>query len=208
MKVEIDASEVEYGIYYRDEKCKELEKTLQNDPKYAECEVKRVQWGDVDTNPFDVVDESEESIVLLETWEVDTLSPSELLSYMEVKQIIDKPLSDAEAAQYGAAIALGLTTTVLSYFVIFEGALITLAFLIIPVYILTPILGIIGIHTYRKSMLQKRNADLEAVRKDSSFSDILRRLSELPEIDEYIKKRFTKRIEYIEGTLSGTYSTE
>jgi hypothetical protein len=43
VKVEIDASEVDYGLYYRDEKCKELEKTLQNNPKYTECEVKRVQ---------------------------------------------------------------------------------------------------------------------------------------------------------------------
>lgn len=45
MKVEIDVSDVEYGLYYKDEKCKEIEKILQNDSKYAECEVKRVQWG-------------------------------------------------------------------------------------------------------------------------------------------------------------------
>jgi len=70
VKVEIDVSDVEYGMYYRDEKCKEIEKILQNDSKYAECEVKRVQWGDMNTNPFDVLDENEKSIVDIETWEI------------------------------------------------------------------------------------------------------------------------------------------
>ncbi len=203
MKVEIDASEVEYGLYYRDEKCKELEKILQSNLRYAECEVKRVQWGNVNTNPFDVVDENEESIVLLETWEVNTLSPSELLSYIEVKQIIDRPLSDAEAARYGAAIAFGLSAAALSYFVIFEGAFMTLALFIVPLYILTPILVIIAIRTYRKSMLQKKHADLESVRTDPSFVDILRRLSEVPELEDYIRERFTKRIDTIENELTG-----
>ena len=206
VKVEIDASEVEYGLYYKDEKCKELEKILRNDSKYAECEVNRVQWGDVNTNPFDVLDENEESIVLLETWEVNTLSYSELLSYMKVKQIVDRTLSDSESALYGAAIAFGLSSVVFSYFVIFEGAFMTLAFMIVPIYVLTPIFGIMGIRAYRKSVFQKKNAGLEAARKDSSFIETLRRLAQASEIDEYSRKKISKRIIDLEKELMGISS--
>ncbi|MGY5858316.1 MAG: hypothetical protein RTU63_03025, partial [Candidatus Thorarchaeota archaeon] len=192
--------------YYRDEKCKEIEKILQNDSKYAECEVKRVQWGDTNTNPFDVLDENEESIVLLETWEVNTLSASEILLYIEVKQKLDRPLSDRDAALYGSSIALGLSTGIFAFLHIFEETVIYLAFMIIPIFILTPILGIISIRTYRESIIQKKNADLEAARKDSSFLDILRRLSELPEVDKYTKKKFAKRIKNIEDGLAGRNS--
>lgn len=201
MKVEIDVSDVEYGMYYRDEKCKEIEKILQNDSKYAECEVKRVQWGDMNTNPFDVLDENEESIVDIETWEISTLSPSKLLSYLEVKQKINPPFSDTDAAVYGAFFALGITVIALLGLTITEGALTGLEFFAIPVYILTPIFGIISGRTYRKSVLEKKNADLEAARKDSSFLDILRRLSELPEVEKYTKKKFVKRIKNIEDGL-------
>ena len=206
MKVEIDVSDVEYGLYYRDEKCKEVEKTLQNDSKYAECEVKRVQWGDMNTNPFDVLDEKEESIVDIETWEISTLSPSKLLSYLEVKQKINPPFSDADAAVYGLFFALGITVIALLILTITEGTITGLEFLTVPVFILTPILGIISGRTYRKSVLEKKNADLEAARKDSSFLDILRRLSELPEVDKYMKKKFVKRIKNIEDGLAGRNS--
>ena len=207
MKVEIDVSDVEYGLYYRDEKCKEIEKILQNDSKYAECEVKRVQWGDMNTNPFDVLDENEESIVDIETWEVSTLSPSKLLSYIEVKQKINPPFSDTDAAVYGTFFALGITVMALLGLTITEGPLTGLEFFSVPVYILTPILGIISGRTYRKSVLEKKNADLEAARKDSSFLDILRRLSELPEVDKYTKKKFVKRIKNIEDGLAGRNSS-
>ena len=202
MKVEIDVSDVEYGLYYRDEKCKEIEKILQNDSKYAECEVKRVQWGDMNTNPFDVLDENEESVVDIETWEFSTLSPSKLLSYLEVKQKINPPFSDVDGAVYGASFALGATVIALLVLTITEGPFTGLEFLAVPVYILTPIFGIISGRIYRKSVLEKKNADLEAARKDSSFLDILRRLSELPEVDKYTKKKFVKRIKNIEDGLA------
>ncbi len=203
MKVEIDVSDVEYGMYYRDEKCKEIEKILQNDSKYAECEVKRVQWGDMNTNPFDVLDENEESVVDIETWEFDTLSSSKLLSYIEVKQKLNPPFSDADAAVYGLFVALGIFAIVLLGLTITEGPFAGLEFFAVPVYILTPIVGIICGRKYRKSVMEKKNADLEAARKDSSFLDILRRLSELPEIEEYTKKKFLKRIKNIEDGLAG-----
>ena len=206
MKVEIDVSDVEYGLYYRDEKCKELEKILQNDLKYTECEVKRVQWGDVDTNPFDVLDENEDSIVFLETWEVNTLSPSDLLSYIEVKQKIDRPLSDADAMLYGAFGALCLTVVVLLALMIFYGPISGLDFLTIPVFILTPILGILSIRTYRKSIHERMSADLEATKRDSSFIEILRKLTQAPEIDESNRRKIMKRIETLVREVMGIES--
>ncbi|MFW9833124.1 MAG: hypothetical protein ACFFEK_03960 [Candidatus Thorarchaeota archaeon] len=203
MKVEIDVSEVEYGLYYRDENCKELEKILQNDLKYAECEVKRVQWGDADTNPFDVLDENGDSIVLLETWEVNTLSPSELLSYIEVKQKIDRPLSDADAMLYGAFGALGMAVVALLVLMIFYGPIMELEFLAISVFILTPILGILSIRTYRKSIHERKSADLEATKKDSLFIEILRKLAQAPEINESNRRKIMKRIETLGERSNG-----
>jgi len=205
---EIDVSDLEYEMYYIDQKCHELDRILQSDSKYTECKVKRIHWRDDGTDPFTVLDQNEESIVLLETWEVNTLNASDILLYIEVKQKRDRPLSDRDAALYGSSIALGLSAGLFAFLLIFEEAVMNLAFIIIPIFILTPILGIFSIRTYRKSTHEKKNADLDAVRSDSSFLDILRRLSGSPEVDKYSKKRFAKRIEYIEGMLTGTYSTE
>jgi len=123
-----------------------------------------------------------------------------------VKQKINPPFSDADAAVYGLFFALGITVIALLGLTITEGPLTGLEFLTVPVYILTPILGIISGRKYRKSVLEKKNADLEAARKDSSFLDILRRFSELPEVDKYTKKKFVKRIKNIEDGLAGRNS--
>jgi len=197
--VEIDISNLEYESYYRDQKCLELERILQSDPKYAECQAKRVHWTDDGTDPFVVLGENEESIVLLETWEVNTLSASEILLYLEVKQIHERPLSDRDASLYGTSIALGLSAGLFAFLLIFEEAVMSLLFMIIPIFILTPILGIISIRRYRESVIQKKNADLEAVRKNPAFLSMLQRLAQVPEIKEYNKKKLMKRIENIES---------
>jgi hypothetical protein len=197
--VEVDPSDLEFEMYYRDEKCQELESILRSNSKYAECMVKRIHWTEDGTDPFDVLDENEESVVLLETWETETLDPSDLLSYIEVKQKIDTPLSDADAMLYGAFGALGLTVVALVLMMVFYGPISGMEFIAIPVYILTPILGIISIRTYRRSILEKKSADLEAVRSDPSFLNILQRLAHVPEIDEASKKKLMKRIDNIEN---------
>ena len=212
MKVEIDASEVEYGAYYKDERCRKLEKILQSDSKYAECEVKRVHWDTENTDPFDVLDENGEGTVLLETWEVSTLSDSEILPYMEVKRIRDRPLTTAEEILYGASIAVGVTAGGLSIVVFLEGASVfqpDLAIVYVVTLIccvLTPILGIISARTYRRYILEKKNADLEAARKNPSFLDALRRLAQAPEAQEYVRKKLVKRIKFIEDELAGVNS--
>ena len=86
MKIEIDTSDLEWGTYYRDEKCNELEGVLQSDSRYAECEVKRQHWGHENTDPFHVLDVNKEAIVVLEIGEVDALSGAELITYIEFRQ--------------------------------------------------------------------------------------------------------------------------
>ncbi|MFW9834804.1 MAG: hypothetical protein ACFFEK_12470 [Candidatus Thorarchaeota archaeon] len=86
MKIEIDTPDLEWGTYYRDEKCKELEGVLQSDSRYAECEVKRQHWGDENTDPFHVFDENREAIVVLEISEVDVLNGAELITYIEFQR--------------------------------------------------------------------------------------------------------------------------
>jgi hypothetical protein len=196
---EIDVSDLEYEMYYKDQRCQELETILRSVPKYAECQVKRIHWTKDGKDPFDILDEKEESIVHLETWEANTLSASEILVYIEVKQKQDRPLSDRDASLYGASIALGLTTVVFAYVIVLEGFFMSLAFMIVPVFILTPILGFFSIRTYRESITQKKNADLEAARREPSFLSMLQRIAQVPEAPEYCKKRLMKRIKDIEN---------
>jgi hypothetical protein len=86
----------------------------------------------MNTNPFDVIDKNDESIVLLETWEVNALSSSELLSYIEVKQKIDRPLSNADGSLYGAFGAFGIIAGGLSISMIFNVPIMDLWFLTVP----------------------------------------------------------------------------
>jgi hypothetical protein len=59
---------------------------------------------------------------------------------------------------------------------------------------------------YRRYLLEKKNADLEAARKNSSFLDALRRLAQSPEAQEYVRKKLVKRIKLIEDELAGVNS--
>jgi len=206
LKIEVDSSDLEWGTLYKDEKCKELERVLQSDSRYAEYEVKRVHWGDANTNPFDVLGENEVSIVLLRTWEVSALSPSELLSYIEVKQRIDKPEPETVAMVYGAFMALCFTSVVLLILMAFFGSAIGMDLVAVLIYILTPILGIISFRTYQKSMDEKKNIDLEAARQDRSFIEILQKFTQAPEIDERSRRKIIKRIESLEKELMGIES--
>ena len=200
MTVEIDPSDVKFDMYYKDQESQNLETTLRSNPGYAECQVKRIHWTDDGTDPFVILDTREECIALLEVWEVKTLSESEIISYLEVKRARDRRLSDRDAALYGASIALGLASGVFVFFLLFGGMGMELAFMIIPIFILTPIVGIFGIRRYRETLTQKREVDIEATMRDPSFLSMLHRLTQASGIPEFRRKQLMKRIEIIENS--------
>jgi hypothetical protein len=203
MKVEIDISEVEWGAFYKDEKCKELEKILRCNPRYAACQVKRGHWNDESTDPFYVLDESGEEIVRLERWEVDALDDSEVLPFIEVQQRRNRPLDLLEILLDGLFIAVGsMAAGFHVYALLNQSSALPTPWSIFLDFI-SLLLGILCILKYRKSAKQKKDADLEAARKDPSYLGLLRKLAEVPETENPSKKEFVKRLEYIENAIAG-----
>ncbi|MFW9839147.1 MAG: hypothetical protein ACFFE7_16650, partial [Candidatus Thorarchaeota archaeon] len=86
MKIEIDATDLKWGTYYKDDRCSEVERILQKIPRYSECEVKRQHYDDDFTyDPYILQDEGGEDILILEGWQIDALNASELISFVKVE---------------------------------------------------------------------------------------------------------------------------
>lgn len=209
MKVEIDVSEVEYGGYYKDEKCREVEKLLRSDPQYAECEVKRARWEvKISDDPFYVLDNKGRDIITLDGWEVYALSDSELISYIDVQRMQNRVSSRLElvAMSFIATGAFAPVSLILAVAFLYfgeNGLFSVLANLTVLAGILLFVVGILYYSMRRRTSLLMKNVDLEAVRKDRSFLEMLRRLAETPGADERTRKELTKRVKYIEDALAG-----
>lgn len=203
MKVEIDISEVEWGAYYKDEKCKELERVLRSDPQYAACQVKRAHWSDESTDPFYVLDESGEEIVRLERWEAYALDDSDVLSFINVQQKRNRPLDLLEILLDGLFIAIGSIAAGFHIYALLDQSSALPTPWSIFLDFISLLLGILCILKYRNSAKQKKDADLEAARKDPSYLGLLRKLAEVPETENPSKKEFVKRLEYVENAIAG-----
>jgi hypothetical protein len=206
VSVEIDLSDVQWGSYYKDEKCKELERTLQSNPEYSECEVKRAHWHDESTDPFHVLDERGEEIIVLERWEVNALSASEIMTYIEVQRNRNQGFGWLDAVLYGLLIAIGSMAVGFHIY-----SLPYLSYSLPPPWMIlldlvSLLLGIFCILRYGDMKARKKNLDLEAVRIDPSFLDILRKLADVPKTENPKKEEFVKRLALIEDTLAGTNS--
>ena len=208
MKIEVDPSNLEWGTSYKDEKCKELDRVLQSDSRYAEYEVKRQHWGDESTNPFYVLDENGDWIVNLKKWEVSTLSGAELITYIEVQRKRCQISNWLEAVLLGLFMAVGgvaVSSSVLGYF--YPQSSQSTAWFMVQnqgwFYLLALILGILCVLRYRSTELRKKNVDLEMAREDPLFRDVLQKLADVPESENPSKKEFVKRLEYIEDALTG-----
>jgi hypothetical protein len=212
VKVEIDISEVEYGDYYKDEKCKEVERVLRSDPQYAECEVKRARWENKSNNdPFYVLDERGEDIITLDRWEVYALSDSELISYIDIQRTRNRVSNRLElvAMSFTATSAFAPVSLILAVAFLYfgeYGSFSVLANLTVLAGILLFVVGILYYSMRRRTSLLMKNMDLEAVRQDRSFLEMLRRLAETPEADEYTRKELVKRVKHIEDALAGISS--
>lgn len=208
MKIEVDPSDLEWGTIYKDEKCKELERVLQSDSKHAGCEVKRVHWGEENTNSFYVFDESGEPIVELERWEVDALNGAELITYIEVQRKRDQFtdwLDPMLLGLFGAVVFSGVVVSVLEY--LLQPSVFSQVWLMIPnlvwVYLLLLLLATLGFLKYRSIEQQKKNIDLEAAKDDPLFCGVLKKLADISETENPSKKDFVKRLEYIEDAFAG-----
>jgi hypothetical protein len=178
VKIEVDPSDLEWGTYYKDEKCKELERILQNDSKYAECEVKRTHWVDESSDPFLVLDENGEEIVMLERWEVYTLSGAELFPYIEVQRKRSQFSNWVEAVLLGFSMGfagIAVANSIIGYFS--QPRVPSTAWFMVQnqgwFSLLALILGTLCFLKYRSIEQRKKNIDLEAARADQLFRDAL-----------------------------------
>jgi hypothetical protein len=208
LKIEVDSSDLEWGTLYKDEKCKELERVLQSDSRYAKCEVKRVYSGVENFDPFHVLDENGNGIVMLERWEVDALRGAELFTYIEVQRKRNQFTNSVEAVLLGmflACIGLAVAHSVIGYFSQPSSPLAT--WFIVQnqgwFYLLALILGTLSLLKYRSTEQQKKNIDLEAARAEPSFRDVLQKLANQPETENPSKKKYVKRLENIEDASAG-----
>lgn len=211
MKVEVDVSEVDWGTWYKDEKCKEVERALRSDPRYAEYEVRRTRWEDESEDPFYVLDEKEEEILMLERWEVYALSGSEFISYVDVQRWRSQTLFRMFFA-YGPLLLPGLFAigcAIVAPFFLYMGDYESLSSSIDWAVRSTAILlftGPLAYLLYRHTESRKKNMDLRTVEKDPSFLNALRRLAEAAEADKYRRKEFAKRVKDLEDAVAGINS--
>ncbi len=84
VRVEVDVSEIPDWCYYIDEKCKELEEQLKEYLVYCEYGVRRMHMADDWTDdPYVLLQPIGEEALMLESWEFEALSPSEILLLIE-----------------------------------------------------------------------------------------------------------------------------
>ena len=210
MRGEVDISDLSFGTYYRDDKCEELEESIRNDPKYAECAVKRLYWDvPIDQSPFAILDKNGDEIMMLERWEVDAMNDSEILSFIEVQLKRDGYSDRLELVSFLAFLtsvmimgAFPISVLIFGY----DAVLTSVSGLLMTAIIMFLISGPVYYMRHRNTNSKKRHIDMEAVRRNSIFLQALRNLAAVPESEYVDSKEYVKRLEDLENLMRGTIS--
>jgi hypothetical protein len=185
-----------------------MERVLRSDHRYAECEIRRTRWEDESKDPFYVLDEKEEEIIMLERWEVYALNGSELLSYIDVQRWRNQVSYRMEFVYMLLllpvlfAVCFALVGGLFFYFGE-HGSFSVSMDLVVLCSVLSLFTVPLDYVLYRHTELRKKNMDLQAVEKDPSFLNALRRVAEAAEADKYRRKEFVKRVKYLEDAMAG-----
>ncbi|TFH02370.1 MAG: hypothetical protein E4H14_17710 [Candidatus Thorarchaeota archaeon] len=206
MRVEVDFSDLDELAYYIDQKSEKLEKVLKKDSKCAEYRVKRQHWGgDGEFDTYVIQNADGVDLVSLNTWEIDTLSEDEILSYTDV-QIRREPHSYIVSA-FVFVLILAIFGTTGVMFTLFEiapynGTLDTMPIAISTTSSIIVLLAIIWFYRKRKQVkLEKHQIDILAARENSSFLSALRKLASLTGENVWMHDEFKDRLKYIEDAL-------
>ncbi|MBD3408547.1 MAG: hypothetical protein GF411_20655 [Candidatus Lokiarchaeota archaeon] len=85
MKVEIEISDLSFGSFYLDERCKRVEEILHDSDKFQRFRVKRVRrYDDSEKDPYYVMDHHDKYWVWMNPWEIDELNDRGVLEYITV----------------------------------------------------------------------------------------------------------------------------
>jgi len=205
MNDEEDFSAIENNEYFVDKRCKELGSLLEKNPEFSGYGVKRRRWSkDWRFDPYFIQNEDGDNLFFLEPKIVDTLSGSELLSFIdvEVKHI------DSVKVGFGLTIAVfmlipaAILTSIQSLFRFSNllGTAVVLFLLDVPVLLL-------GIFYYRKRnrmIMEQRQIDINEAKENSAFISALQKLVSIPDLDRIMELK--RRLRYIERSLEGVAS--
>jgi hypothetical protein len=208
LRVEVDVSDLTELAYYIDKRCKDLEELLETDAKYAEYMVKRQHFGeDLQLDPYVIQNPKGEDLIYLEVWEIDTLSESELVAYIEVQMSIEQINVSKGSVPFVIGVICLLPSAI--FFSIMEisspsGQVISLPFVISFASIF--ILLILGVRFYKfrqDAMSKRRTIDLTAAGENLMFLNALRTLASLSTKDNWKKEEYVRRLKYIEDKFAG-----
>jgi len=205
MNDEEDFSAIEDNEYFVDKRCKELGSLLEKNPEFSGYGVKRRRWSkDWRFDPYIIQNEDGDDLFFLEPEIVETLSDSELLSFIgvEMKYI------DSVQVGFGLTIAVFIfipAAILNSIFSLFQssnliGTAVALLLIDVPVLLL-------GIFYYRKRnrmIVERRQIDITEAKENSAFIPALQKLVSLPDLDRIME--FKRRLRYIERALEGVVS--
>lgn len=202
MNEEEQFSGVAYGEYFIDEKCRELERALGENPEFSEYRLKRQHWGkDWKLDPYFVQDEDEDNLIIMEPEIVDALSDSEFLSFVDAEM---KYIERSESTSWLFMVILVLipvaiinsiaTIIYFSSLVVIRAASVTLA-----LDLITYILGTIYYRKRKRMISIRRHIDLIEARENQVFISALQKLVLIPNLER--NKEYMKRLQYIEDAL-------
>ena len=205
MRVEVEVSDLVELIYYIDKKCGQVETVLKEDPKFAECVVKRQHFGDEwDLNPFVIQNSDGEDLATLDTWEVEALNAPELLSYTDVQ--INREQHDYAGRDFVFIIILCLFGPAAAFFSVFSLIsplnLVNLMGAIISILVIL-FFGLRFYRTRQRVVGKKRQIDLLAARESPTFLNALRTLASLSNIEDWKREEYASRLHIVESALAG-----
>jgi len=210
LRVDIKGSDIKYGTFYRDDRCKELEEILSDDPKFREWIVEREHFDDENLNndPYIVRDTDGKEIFMLEKWQLDALNPSELLSYLNVQREREICVDWSERAATklaGACFIVGLISILWST----DSLIIPRSLGLYSAFVTFSVLICSVIFYYSKhkqSDSKKREVDLEAAENNPPFLEALRKLAAVPKsaYDYVYNEEHIERLGYINNVREGT----
>jgi hypothetical protein len=205
MNEEEDYSSAEFDEYFVDKRCKELGSLLEKNHEFSGYGVKRRRWSkDWRFDPYFIQNHDGDNLFFLETEVVDTLSDSELLSFIgvEMKRI------DSVQVSFGLTIAVfilipaAVLTSISSLFQFSNliGTAVVLLLFDVPFLLL----GIFYYWKRNRMIMEQRQIDINEAKENSVFISALQKLVSIPDFDRIME--FKRRLRYIERCLEGVTS--
>ena len=202
----VEVNDILEGQYYIDEKCKSLQALLTTEPRFEGYIVKRQHWyEEYSSDSFIIQDTCGKDILTLEPWEIDALTDSKFLSYVDVL-VNREPQKVFEYWYANLVIAFLVFPVVLVISVldtVFPNRGISTTALV-STLLLMFLYAIVSYKEWRDTRSYNLRLDLAAAREDPMFVEALRELAAVPKSEYMYKNEHVKRLKKLETALAGS----